>query len=230
MGFIPNNQSSSSSSSTSNQLRTLNDCQIINPSNGQGLIYDGTINRWSNKDLQITGGGASKLEDLTDCNTSDVYNDQVLVYNNKWTPFVLSGDYFTVDNTNKIITTKYSLGSLTDVTNATEPSNDQILVFTTNGYKWKPYSFSGSLFNDTDKTIKTSISTLTDVSSALSPSNHQLLMFYTALNKWTPYNLSGATIDDTSKTITVNGGGNLPSLNSVIISTTPPTTGQVLPL
>ena len=78
MGFITtNNQSNSSSSSTSNQLRTLNDCFITSPVDNQQLVYDGNINRWTNKSVThilnvTTVQTIAQRNSLTGMNTGDV--------------------------------------------------------------------------------------------------------------------------------------------------------------
>ena len=79
------------------------------------------------------------------------------------------------------------LSLLSDV--SVTPSNDNVLIYTTNGSlnKWTNYSISGATFNDTTKTITISssgaLSGLSDC-TITTPSNNQLLQYNTASSKW----------------------------------------------
>ena len=82
MGFIPDNANDtnkttiSSSSSGSSSLRTLNDCKVVSPASGQGLIYNG--NQWQNQNV------ASSLSTLSDVSIQQqsLANGEVLTVNN----------------------------------------------------------------------------------------------------------------------------------------------------
>ena len=82
-----------------------------------------------------------------------------------------------------------SLQDLSDVS-VSNPSNDQVLIYTTASSlnKWTPYTISGATFNDTNKTI-----TISAGSSALSglsdctittPANGNLLIYNSTSSKW----------------------------------------------
>ena len=78
MGFIPTgdnntNSSTTSGNSSATQLRSLTDCLIQNPLNGQGLVYVGT--RWQNQTL------VNSLSNLSDCHITSPTSSQVLYYN-----------------------------------------------------------------------------------------------------------------------------------------------------
>ena len=116
MGFIStknNGTTALTSGSTSglSYLRNLNDCQIVNPSANQNLTYNGTV--WSNTDALL-----SALGDIT---ITPPRNNQVLTYDS---------------TTSKWINSSSSGGGSSTLSGCTEvsissPSNDQILVFTT---------------------------------------------------------------------------------------------------
>ena len=67
MGFIPDNGGSSSFT-----LGTSADCQIINPSNNQSLVYEGTV--WRNKTLNIE----KALGDLIDVEITDQVHQRIV--------------------------------------------------------------------------------------------------------------------------------------------------------
>jgi hypothetical protein len=101
---------------------------------------------------------------LADFSVTSPSNDQILVYTtasslNKWTPYTISGATFN-DSTKTITISSGStaLSGCTDVS-ISSPSNDQLLLYTTNGSlnKWTPYSLSGATFNDSTNTITISI-------------------------------------------------------------------------
>ena len=66
MGFIPDHQNGTSNTtisygSNSNYLASLNDCLIRGPTNGQGLMFDDTINRWKNTTSTVDISSCEKV-------------------------------------------------------------------------------------------------------------------------------------------------------------------------
>ena len=96
--------------------------------------------KFNDTNKTITFSGTTSLSGLTtDVAIASVSSGQVLKYNGaKW---VNAND---ADN----------LASLSDCS-ISSPSNDKILVFTTDSSlnKWTAYTISGATFNDTNKTI-----------------------------------------------------------------------------
>ena len=82
------------------------------------------------------------------------------------------------------------------------PSNDQILMFTTDSSlnKWTAYTISGATFNDTNKTITfagtTSLSGLTTDVSISSPNNNDALLYNSTSSKWQNTSLSTSNLSD----------------------------------
>ena len=126
----------------------------------------------------VSGNVEVPLSSLVDILLTSLSDGQVLKYDetsSKWKNGTVSGGIS-------------SLSNLTDVS-VSSPSNDQILVFTTDSSlnKWTPYSISGATFNDTNKTItisaSSSLSTLTDCTfSSLVDGN--LLIYSSSASKW----------------------------------------------
>ena len=83
MGFIPDNQNdtnnatSSTNNGGSSTLRSLNDCKIMAPLSGQGLLYNGNL--WQNYNLNLSL--------LSDVDIQELAGGEVLTYDaitSKW--------------------------------------------------------------------------------------------------------------------------------------------------
>ena len=115
-------------------LANMADCSgISGATNDQLLVYttSSSLNGWTPYTLNgavfndttktITVSAVTALSALTDCSTSGVINDQLLVYTtasslNKWTPYTLSGAIF--NDTTKTITVS-ATGGVTSVSGTT---------------------------------------------------------------------------------------------------------------
>ena len=132
------------------------------------------------KTVDYMGNISVALDTLTDVNIADPMDKQVLKYDatsSKWINDTVRGGGVS------------NLADCSDVS-ISSPSNDQILVFTTDSSlnKWTAYTISGATFNDTNKTITfsgtTSLSGLTTDITIATPVNGNLLMYASSSSKW----------------------------------------------
>ncbi len=82
-GKIVNNWIEFPSGSGSSTLTSLSDVNITTPTDGQGLVYNNTTQKWENG----TVSSASSIDTLTDVNLTNLTNGQILKYNStsqKW--------------------------------------------------------------------------------------------------------------------------------------------------
>ena len=76
-GKIVNNWIEFPSGSGSSTLASLSDVNITTPTDGQGLVYNNTTQKWENG----TVSSASSIDTLTDVNLTNLTNGQILKYN-----------------------------------------------------------------------------------------------------------------------------------------------------
>ena len=76
-GKIVNNWIEFPSGSGSSTLTSLSDVNITTPTDGQGLVYNNTTQKWENG----TVSSASSIDTLTDVNLTNLTNGQILKYN-----------------------------------------------------------------------------------------------------------------------------------------------------
>ena len=120
-------------------LSSLSDVNLGTLYDNQILQYNLTSGKWINTNLSV---GSTTLSGLTDCSTSGVTNDQLLVYTtnnslNKWTPYTLSGATFNDTNKTITISTSTALSSLTDCTiDIPNLATKSILCYDTSINKW----------------------------------------------------------------------------------------------
>lgn len=65
------------SATDTNELENLTDVNITTPTDGQGLVYNNTTQKWENG----TVSSASSIDTLTDVNLTNLTNGQILKYN-----------------------------------------------------------------------------------------------------------------------------------------------------
>lgn len=155
------------SATDTNELENLTDVNITTPTDGQGLVYNNTTQKWVNGNVSTS----SSIDTLTDVNLTNLTNGQILKYNStsqEWENANESGGGGSS-----------ALSDLTDVT-VTSPSDGQVLTYDNTSGKW---------VNDTP-TAASSISTLTDV-NLTSLSDGQILKYDATNDEWVNADESG---------------------------------------
>lgn len=155
-------------------LTNLTDVDITTPTDGQGLVYNNSTQKWENNDISVSS--------LSDINLTNLSNGQILKYdsaNQQWV------------NANESGGGSSTLSGLSDV-DITSPSVGQGLIYDATNQEWVNGNVSAS----------SSIDTLTDV-DLTNLSNGQILKYNSTTQKWENSNESGGGGGATSLQATV---------------------------
>lgn len=157
-------------------LINLTDVDITTPTDGQGLVYNNSTQKWENNDISVSS--------LSDINLTNLANGQILKYdsaNQQWINANESGGSST-------------LSGLSDV-DITSPSAGQGLIYDATNQEWINGNVSTS----------SSIDTLTDV-DLTNLSNGQILKYNSVSQKWENTNESGGGGDASPNITLLNDG------------------------